>query len=239
MDQIFEHFKKTGYLHHAHIIEGDKEVLTQTLLALLEKHMGIFAHNNPDVSLLAYKSFGIDEARTLSENQSRASFAQSSNEDPSRKIYLISADSFTHQAQNALLKTFEEPTLGTHFFIIVPHIDTILPTLRSRLVVARLGDAVYDDETRTLAQKFLTSSLEERFAMSKKLTEKKGEEPIDREKIRRMFDHIERMLYTRMAGKPDQGVFAELYQAKKYLADNGSSAKMLCDHLAIVVPVEI
>ena len=239
MDHIFEHFKKTGYLHHAHIIEGDKDVLTPALLALLEKNMGVFAHNNPDLSVLSHKTFGIDEARALSESQSRAGFTESAGGSPSRKIYLVSADSITHQAQNALLKTFEEPTLGTHFFIIVPHIDTILPTLRSRLVVARLGNTVYNDETRTLAQKFLASSLEERFAMSKKLTEKKGDEPIDREKIRRMFDHIERMLYTRMAGKPDRGVFAELYQAKKYLADNGSSAKMLCDHLAIVVPVEI
>ena len=234
MDQIFEHFKKTGYLHHAHLIEGDKDAVTSALLGLLEKHMGVFAHNNPDLSILSCKTFGIDEARALSESQSRAGFAETG--DLSRKLYLIAADSFTHQAQNALLKTFEEPTLGTHFFIIVPHIDSILPTLRSRLVVVSLGKNNSDDETRTLAQKFLASSLEERFAMSKKLTEKKGDEPIDREKIRRMFDHIERILYTQMAGKPDQGVFAELYQAKKYLADNGSSAKMLCDHLAIAVP---
>lgn len=234
MESIFEHFKKTGYLHHAHLIEGDKDTVTLALLGLLEKHMGVFARNNPNYSLLSYKTFGIDEARALSESQSRAGFSEPGG--LSRKLYLIAADSFTHQAQNALLKTFEEPTLGTHFFIIVPHVDNILPTLRSRLVVASLGKNNSDDETRTLAQKFLAGSLGERFAMSKKLTEKKGDEPIDREKIRRMFDHIERILYTQMAGKPDQGVFAELYHAKKYLADNGSSAKMLCDHLAIAVP---
>lgn len=234
MDHIFEHFKKTGYLHHAHIIEGDKNLLTPVLLELVEKHMGIFPHNNPNFSVLSCKTFGIDEARALSENQSRAGFSETG--ELSRKLYVIAADSFTHQAQNALLKTFEEPTLGTHFFIIVPHVDNILPTLRSRLVFVGLGKNNADDETRALAQKFLASSLEERFAMSKKLTEKKGDDPIDREKIRRMFDHIERMLYAQMAGKPDRGVFAELYQAKKYLSDNGSSAKMLCDHVAIVIP---
>ena len=236
MQSIFEHFKKTGYLHHAHIIEGDKDVLTPLLLALIEKKMGIFSHNNPDVSLLTYKSFGIDEARTLSENQSRAGFSGAGEVDASRKIFLIATDSFTREAQNALLKTFEEPTLGTHFFIIVPHLDSILPTLRSRLVVATLGEQTYDDEPRGLAEKFLAASLEERFAFNKKLTETKKDEPVDREKIRRMFDHLERMLYTRMAGKPDHGVFSELYQAKKYLADRGSSAKMLCDHLAIILP---
>lgn len=235
MKRIFEHFKKTGYLHHAHIIEGDKDSLAPLLLGLIEKNMGIFAHNNPDVSILTYKSFGIDEARTLSENQSRAGFSDSAGDSPSRKIFLIATDSFTREAQNALLKTFEEPTLGTHFFIIVPHIDSILPTLRSRLVVAQLGENPYGDETRTLAEKFLAASLEERFALSKKITETKKDESVDREKIRRMFDHIERILYTRMAGKPDQGIFAELYQAKKYLADRGSSAKMLCDHLAIAI----
>ncbi len=124
MDHIFEHYKKTGYLHHAHIIEGAHIEVVPELLSAIERHMGIYAKGNPDLTVEVHQSFGIDESRTLSSRQTRASFG-----DETRKIFIISTDSFTREAQNALLKTFEEPTADTHFFIIVP-----LPNLEASLL---------------------------------------------------------------------------------------------------------
>ena len=235
MDHIFEHYKKTGYLHHAHLIEGDRVTLVPVLLAALERHMGISAQGNPDLSNIVYDSFGIDEARSLTELQSRAGFGTEEN---ARKIFIVSAPSFTREAQNALLKTFEEPTAGTHFFIILPHLNTILPTLRSRVVVVTPKGQSAHDDTNALAEKFLGASLEERFAMAKKLTDKKTGESVDREKIRSFFDHLERILYTRLAGKKEGSeMFREIFQAKTYLSDRGSSPKMLIEHLAIAISV--
>lgn len=234
MDHIFEHYKKTGYLHHAHLIEGDKVTLIPGLLSALERHMGIVAQGNPDFSTISYDSFGIDEARALTEMQSRAGF---NTENGSRKIFIISAPSFTREAQNALLKTFEEPTAGAHFFIILPHLNTVLPTLKSRVVLVTPKEQSAHDDTNALAEKFLSASLEERFAMAKKLTDKKTGEVVDREKIRSFFDNLERILYTRLAGKKEGSeVFREIFQAKTYLSDRGSSPKMLIDHIAIVLP---
>lgn len=232
MDLIFEHYKKTEYLHHAHLIEGDAVTLVPVLLDALYRHMGIVGQGNPDLSVITYDSFGIDEARSLTEMQSRAGFGAEEN---ARKIFIVSAPSFTREAQNALLKTFEEPTAGTHFFIILPHLNTILPTLKSRVVLVTPKEQSFRDDTNTLAEKFLSASLEERFAIAKKLTDKKTGEVVDREKIRSFFDHLERILYTRLAGKLDNGVFREIFQAKTYLADRGSSPKMLIEHLAITI----
>ncbi len=233
MDHIFDHYRKTGYLHHAHLIEGDKTTLVPTLLAALERHMGITAQGNPDLSVIAHDSFGIDEARALTEMQSRAGF---SAEDGARKIFIVSAPSFTREAQNALLKTFEEPTTGTHFFIILPRLDTILSTLKSRVIISTPKEYFVRDDTSVLAEKFLNASLEERFAMAKKLTDKKTGEVVDREKIRSFFDHLERILYTRLAGKKEGSeIFREIFQAKTYLSDRGSSPKMLLEHIAIVL----
>ena len=243
MDNLFEHYKKTGYLHHAHVIEGVHGEVVPTLLSALERHMGIAIQGNPDLTVEEYQSLGIDESRDLSLRQSRAGFADS------KKIFIVSAQSFTREAQNALLKTFEEPTAGTHFFIIIPRRDTILPTLRSRVIVIDgRRTSVNNDETKVVAEKFLDSNLEQRFAMIKKLTvapkgltrhdsaeSKKGEQ-VDREKIRRILDHIERILYTRTAGRHDtSALFREIYQTKTYLADRGSSPKMLLEHLAIAI----
>lgn len=251
MDLIFEHYKKTGYMHHAYIIEGRKEEIVPILLSALEQHLGISVQGNPDLAVLEYQSLGINESRDLSLRQSRSGFSASVNggkDNVSRKIFIISAESFTHEAQNALLKTFEEPTLHTHFFIIVPSLHIILPTLVSRVVLVRRGNLLSNkDDALDFAEKFLnTSSFAERFASIKKLTETRKDEIVDREKIRRILDHLERILYTRLAGKKkgaplntlkESDIFHEIYQTKTYLSDRGSSPKMLLEHLAIGIPL--
>ncbi len=251
MDSLFEHYKKTGYLHHAHIIEGVNDVVAPALVLALARHLGIETKGNPDLTVAYYEALGVDEARTLKDMQTRAAF------DGARKIFIIGAKSFTHEAQNALLKTFEEPTIGTHFFIILPRAEILLPTLLSRVLVVSPKGGAPEDESKALAEKFLDASLEDRFAMIKKLTEKKAGETVDRELFRRMLDHIERILYTRTAGLPATAyrlkeavgrwqagsrdevtgnIFREIFQAKTYLATRGASPKMLLEHIAMVLP---
>lgn len=235
MDHIFDHYKKTGYLHHAHLIEGVPNEIAPLLVDALGRHMGIETKNNPDLTIIRNDSFGIDEARALSDMQTRAAFGGAHG--ISHKFFIIGTNTLTREAQTALLKTFEEPTAGTHFFLIIPHHGTILPTLKSRVVLVAGGqDLLTSVKEKTFAETFLDSSLSDRFALIKKLTETKKGESVDREMVRRTLDHIERILYTRMAGKPSRDIFHELYQAKTYLADRGSSPKMLLDHLAIIVP---
>ncbi|OHA79523.1 MAG: hypothetical protein A2747_03725 [Candidatus Yonathbacteria bacterium RIFCSPHIGHO2_01_FULL_44_41] len=241
MDHIFEHYKKTGYLHHAHVIEGAHEEVAPLLVESFARHMGIETIGNPDLTVKNFASLGIDEARELKGAQTRASFGGTC------KLFVIGADSFTHEAQNALLKTFEEPTSGTHFFIILPRAEMLLPTLLSRVLVVSGGVLLSsrprresaDSETGALAEKFVDGNLEGRFAIAKKMVEKKAGETVDRELFRRILDHIERILYTRTAGKRDDAsanIFRGIFQAKTYLANRGASPKMLLEHIAIIIP---
>jgi len=236
MDSLFENYKRTGYLHHAYVIQGSHEDILPALILLLEKHMGIRALGNPDVTLLSFRVFGIDESRNLSEMQTRAGFS-SADEIP-RKIFIVGADTITREAQTALLKTFEEPTVGTHFFFVVPQANALLKTLMSRVVFFNAKSVSGEkDQTAITAEKFINSTRAERFAMIKKITETKKDVPVDREMVRTILDHVERILYTRLAGKKETtSIFHEIYQAKNYLADRGSSPKMLLEHLAIVIP---
>ena len=55
------------------------------------------------------------------------------------KIYIIpEADLMTVQAQNALLKTIEEPPAYAVIFLLTENADTLLPTIRSRCVMLKL-----------------------------------------------------------------------------------------------------
>lgn len=232
MDHIFDNYKRTGYLHHAHVVEGSYDTIAPALVLALAKHLGINTKGNPDLVVNFYESLGVDEARELKGAQVRAGFGVA------RKIFVIGTNSFTREAQNALLKTFEEPTEGTHFFVILPRAEMLLPTLRSRVSMVFSGSVSIEDESKVLAEKFLDASLEGRFAIAKKIAEKKSGEMVDRELFRRILDHIERILYTRTAGKRDDetaSIFREIFQSKTYLADRGSSPKMLLDNIAILI----
>ena len=71
------------------------------------------------------------------------------------KIYIIpEADLLTVQAQNALLKTIEEPPEYAIIFLLTENADRLLPTIRSRCVMLKLRN-IKD----TLIKKYLMEQL--------------------------------------------------------------------------------
>ena len=69
------------------------------------------------------------------------------------KVYIIpQADMMTPQAQNALLKTIEEPPEYAVIMLLTENADTLLPTINSRCVMLKLRN-IKD----TLIKKYLLS----------------------------------------------------------------------------------
>ncbi|HVU80012.1 MAG TPA: hypothetical protein VHD37_01470, partial [Candidatus Paceibacterota bacterium] len=81
---------------------------------------------DPDVHAIEFEKFGIDDARELVRTASLESVA-------GRALYIVGIASMTTEAQQALLKLFEEPQAGTVFVLLVPH-GSVIATLRSRLL---------------------------------------------------------------------------------------------------------
>lgn len=215
-------------LHHAYILVGDGKALKENLLSVLASVVDGGVEKNPDVWVSSHVVLGVDEARDLARAQTRTGFGDAAMSVP-RKFFIVAADTMTLQAQNALLKTLEEPTPHTHFFFILPRVDTLIPTLRSRVMIVYGGGDNQEDEE--LANSFLKGTLEERFALAKKLTETKKDEPIDRERVRRFLDALEARLAK--GKEKNQNTLTALYQVRDYLSDQGSSPKMLLEHLAL------
>jgi DNA polymerase-3 subunit delta' len=55
------------------------------------------------------------------------------------KIYLFPSSAFMKEAANALLKVLEEPPEHAHIFILAENPGELLPTIRSRCALVRLG----------------------------------------------------------------------------------------------------
>lgn len=91
--------------------------------------------NDPDYHYLAGDETGVNEIRAIIEELSKAAF-----EGGMRAIVISNAHAMTREAQNALLKTLEEPSKGV-IFLLCGNADGMLSTIISRCALIRLGQA--------------------------------------------------------------------------------------------------
>ena len=116
--------------HHTYLLTGNLGYWSEILITELKK---IFQTDNltssPDIWWQNYESFGIKEAHALIEREVCHGFGEQG------RFFILEVSAITPEAQNALLKTFEEPVGDVHFFIIARSADIFLPTLRSRMIV--------------------------------------------------------------------------------------------------------
>ncbi len=214
--------------HHAYVIAGSRDTLVPIFLEEFENKFGIAINGNPDFSLIHFESFGIDESRKIKEMQSMKSVGSS------KRIFMISTSSITLQAQNAMLKMFEEPTENTHFFIILPSTSFLIDTLLSRVVVIEnnfgdKGDKILE------AKNFLKITHPERLKMIEKFLKVYKDNKEGKSVVNYFFGEIEVLLAKDM--KKNINALEEVLQIKKYIFDTSSSLKILLETLALTLPI--
>lgn len=110
--------------------------------------------NHPDVIRVTHEkpnSISVDDIRTQVNNTVDIKPYQGPY-----KVYIIpQADMMTPQAQNAILKTIEEPPSYAVFLLLTENAETLLPTINSRCVMLKLRN-IKD----TLIKKYLMENLE-------------------------------------------------------------------------------
>ena len=71
-----------------------------------------------------------------------------------RRVFIIDgADDLTEQAQDALLKTLEEPPPSATLILVTAYPDSLRPTIQSRCRRLRFGPLVEDDVVRVLVER--------------------------------------------------------------------------------------
>lgn len=175
-----------------------------------------------DVSHRIAEQFGVSDARTLVADAAGRPVAA-----PVRS-FVLWCDTMTREAQNALLKLFEDPPEQCVFYLMVPHESRLIPTLRSRLIRYMPDAAVMESDAATL---FLDRPYADRLAAIASLQKAK-----DSAGMVALGD----ALAAHIAARPEQyGVDAvrEAGLVLAYLRTKGGSKKMLLEHLALSIPV--
>jgi DNA polymerase III, delta'' subunit len=145
---IMSHKVSHAYIFHGEEGMGKKELAVAFAKTLQCEEAGILScdrcksciqvdsGNHPDIIWVTHEkvSIGVDDIRL----QVNADIQVKPYNSP-YKIYIIDdADKLTEQAQNALLKTIEEPPEYAVILLLVSNISVILPTILSRCVVLNL-----------------------------------------------------------------------------------------------------
>ncbi len=86
------------------------------------------------------------------------------------KVFLITTASFMKEAANSLLKVLEEPPSYAHILILAENLGELLPTIRSRCAIVRLG-ALPAEEIESLLAKHRPETNPKERALLARLSE--------------------------------------------------------------------
>lgn len=153
------------------VVSSSLDLRSKHLLEILEKE-GL-TNNHPDLLYLGdSEKLGVEAAKKIRQHLSLRPYSAKG-----RGVVLESAHNLTMDAQNALLKTLEEPPLEAVIILGVDKEDSLLPTVLSRCEVVRLEETERQSgkEIKKFDQdieKLIGLSIPGRFTFIEKLEEK-------------------------------------------------------------------
>lgn len=215
--------------HHAYLIEDSTSLfdIYAATLRVSEK----FEEGNPDFFSQKYDKFGIEESREL---YTRASLKTVSG----RALFIVGISSITTEAQQALLKLFEEPQKGLVFVVLTPP-GLFIPTLKSRFLPFEQGSTLLKSARFDLAQgvsEFLAAPYAKRSAMMADMLDADEEEDV-KEKVRDFLARFEVALAPKVGESPAvRASLEDIAKFRSYVNDRSPSLKMILEHFAATLP---
>src|SRR3989338_3920042 len=190
--QILNHLDKNN-LHHAYLIEGERDAIMPEILEFVQG-LGVETSGNSDFSHIHLDAFKIEDERNVKVVAGERGYTDK------KKIFLISTNSFLLEAQNTLLKTFEEPIENTIFFLVVPDKNALLPTFLSLFhLISRARQGL----TQNIADRFISMSMPKRIEFIKELLSEPEEEDVATDSVRskalKFLNDLESVLHQKMS----------------------------------------
>lgn len=211
--------------NHGYLLAGDIESsrkLAFEAAGIILKEEKIESH--PDFFYQKFDSFSIKDSHVFHQQAWVTPFRADV------KVFVIEIISFSLESANSLLKIFEEPARGTHFFIIVPSSYDILPTLLSRLALVDFSaqKKIFSEKIISVCEKFLSAGPKQRLDAVSKFR--------DREDAEIFLNCLEDMLEKNISDAKAQAGLEEIQKCRDFLTARAASGKMILEHIALVLP---
>jgi DNA polymerase III delta prime subunit len=243
MKQITDSYRKTGRLHHAYAVLGDREDVKKELFVFLEKDLKFPTKGNPDFWQGEFNVFKIGDSRALNDAHLNKPVKYD------RKVFVIFADFITKDAQNSLLKIFEEPSAETTFFLVLPSAAGLISTLKSRMIIVR-GENFLNPEVGPRgsrdkagdAEEFLSAKVGKRLTMVAKIAKDIKDEKLTKNDAITFLKNIEKVIKESLKAKNAHNgrggsllAIEDIEKAISYANDESPSIKVILDHLAVTL----
>lgn len=136
-------------LSHAHIIAGPDGIGKSIMAKMFAMKILGKTEDINYADIIHYRSekasLGIDEVRRIIEEVSKKPY------EGDRKVIIIhGGDKLTVQAQNAMLKTIEEPPKGVYIILLTESLELLLDTIKSRCQIYKLTPLSKNDMLKYL-----------------------------------------------------------------------------------------
>lgn len=173
------------------IVGKARENQNLTLQEALKRLFGKDLKNSPDVHILnpeEENSIGIEEVKIFQKEMMFKPF-----EEKFQAGIILEAEKLTHQAQNALLKTLEDTSAYSVFFLCVDNEKNLLPTIISRSQIIYSSEVVLEeDETEEeYLDDILDLDLKEQFEIIEKYSQ-------DRNLSLEFVNSVEKIFHKRL-----------------------------------------
>lgn len=194
--------------HHALLFVGNSA-------AQIAEEVSQIRERGAVVSLYEHSEWGIALSRSLIEDAYRTDGAGAI------RVLAIITTAMTMEAQNALLKLFEEPPAATVFLLFLPNDTFLLPTLASRL--QRTNTISHGEADVSLLTTLLAEPLAAQLSEIETRTKKKDTAWIMAFKVAAL--HYLARERTQLAPAASD----RLYYALSHIGTRGASNKMLLE----------
>ncbi len=223
---------KNNNLHHAYCILGNTLDVVNDIEKFLLKELKFSIINNPDFWYGEFDVMDIYDSRAVKSSHQNKPTAGD------KKVFVVSANFITEKAQNAMLKLFEEPRGDTHFFLVLPSLNNIIPTFRSRLFII---DTSKSDVSIIDSKEFLQTPIGKRMNIVKKICTSISDEEESKIEIIKFINSLETELKKKVnflkTNKDELKMFEEVEKIRQYAGEQSPSLKMLLEHISLSLPV--
>ena len=210
------------------VLVGNTQDVFLSIVNFFKDIEGIDMRSHGDIAVHATDSLTIDIAREIKE------WTEGMPQYRPNKLLILTPTIFPIISQNALLKTFEEPSGNTQIILVVKDTSILLPTILSRAVVYHIPskEKKYDDSLLTLTPH--ARLLEKEVAILLKT----GLQKPSKEKVSEFFNNLtQAALRSSYSNIKRREAVRVLTIVTPYIYDQGASIKMLVEYTCLQLPV--
>ncbi|WP_315074838.1 DNA polymerase III subunit delta' [uncultured Clostridium sp.] len=146
---------------HANLIVGNDGIGKSIIARYLSNEIIRTKDDAESVDIVKYipssTSFGVDDVRKIIDEVSKKPY-----EGDKKVLILYRCDKLTVQAQNALLKTIEEPPNGVYLILLSDSLEIILDTIKSRCQIYKLTPLNKKEISIYIEDKYIDIPLEDK-----------------------------------------------------------------------------